>query len=78
MLYYVRVDISAGIDVNETSASKECGICCCWYFLDKKFKFQRNAWNDLWMKNIAILNIQGVDYCCIIILTGKSKAINLL
>ena len=30
------------------------------------------------MKNIAILNIQGVDYCCIIILTGKSKAINLL
>ena len=43
MLYYVRVDISAGIDVNETSASKECGICCCWYFLDKKFKFQRNA-----------------------------------
>ena len=43
MLYYVRVDISAGIDVNEISASKECDICCCWYFLDKKFKFQRNA-----------------------------------
>ena len=78
MLYYVRVDISAGIDVNETSASKECDICCCWYFLDKKFKFQRNAWNDLLMKNIAILNIQGVDYCCIIILTGKSEAINFL
>ena len=78
MLYYVRVDISAGIDVNEISASKECDICCCCYFLDKKFKFQRNAWNDLLMKNIAILNIQGVDYCCITILTGKSKAINLL
>ena len=78
MLYYVRVDISAGIDVNEISASKECDICCCWYFLDKKFKFQRNAWNDLLMKNIAILNIQGVDYCCIIILTGKSEAINFL
>ena len=43
MLYYVRADISAGIDVNETSASKECDICCCRYFLDEKFKFQRNA-----------------------------------
>ena len=30
------------------------------------------------LSNIAILNIQGVDYCCIISKIGKSEAINLL
>ena len=27
MLYYDRIDVSEGIDVNKTSASKECNIC---------------------------------------------------
>ena len=36
MLEYNRIDISEGIDRNKTSASKECNICHCWYFLDKK------------------------------------------
>ena len=27
MLYYDRIDVSAGVDVNKTSASKECDIC---------------------------------------------------
>ena len=35
MLYDERIDVSEGIDVTETSASKECIICNCWYFLDK-------------------------------------------
>ena len=26
MLYYGRIDVSERIDVNETSASKQCGI----------------------------------------------------
>ena len=28
-----------GIDVNKTSASKECDICHYWYFLNYCFKF---------------------------------------
>ena len=32
MLYYDRIDISKGIDVKETGASKECDICHYWYF----------------------------------------------
>ena len=39
MLYYDRIDVSEGIGVNKTSASKECDICHYWYFLDRKFKF---------------------------------------
>ena len=27
MLYYDRIDVSEGIDINKTSASKECVIC---------------------------------------------------
>ena len=34
MLHYDQIDVFESIDVNKTSASKEC-------FLDKGFKFQR-------------------------------------
>ena len=32
MLYCDRTDVSEGIDVHKTSASKECIICLYWYF----------------------------------------------
>ena len=86
MLYFDRIDVSEGIYVIKTSASKECDICHYWYFLNFSFKFQPNASNrchDLLMMSInlsdvAILNIKGSDYCCIISLISKSEAINLL
>ena len=40
MLYYDRIDVSEGIDVNKTSESKDSIICHYWYFLDQGFKFQ--------------------------------------
>ena len=43
MLYYDRIDVSEGIDVNKTSASKECDICHYKYFLNYSFKFQPNV-----------------------------------
>ena len=39
MLHFDRIDVSAGIDINKTSASKECNICHYWYFLNYSFKF---------------------------------------
>ena len=39
MFCYDRVDVSEGIDVNKTRASKECDICHYWYFLNYSFKF---------------------------------------
>ena len=70
MIYYGRIYVSDGIDVNKTSASKECDICHYWYFLDYKFKFQPNVCNnchDLLMmsvnpRDVAILNMKGSDY----------------
>ena len=32
MLYFDRIGVSEEIDVNKTSASKECDICHYWYF----------------------------------------------
>ena len=86
MLYFDRIDISEGTDINKTSASKECDICHYWYFLNYSFKFQPNVCNrchDLLMmsmnlSDIAILNIKGSDYRCIISLISKNEAINLM
>ena len=86
MLYFDRIDISEGIDVNKTSSSKECDICHYCYFLNYSFKFQPNVCNrchDLSMmsmnlSDIAILNIKGSNYRCIISLTSKHEIINLM
>ena len=84
MLYFDRIYISEGIDINKTSVSKECDICHCCYFLNKGFKFQLvvcNGCHNLLMmsmslSDIAILNIKGADYCCVISGISKSEAIN--
>ena len=85
VLYFHRIDVSQGIDVNKTSASKECDICHYWYFLCYTFKFQPNVCNrchDLLMfmnlRDITMLNIKGSDYCYIISLISKNEAINLM
>ena len=82
MLYYDKIDVSEGIDINKTSASKECDFCHYWYFLNEGFKFQKYACNrchDLSMMsmnliNIAILKIKNAGYRCIISEISKSVA----
>ena len=34
MIYYDRIDVSEGIDVNMTDESEECDIYHYWYFLN--------------------------------------------
>ena len=58
MLYYYRIGVSEGIDVNKTRASKECDVSHFCYFLNYSF-------NDLLMMSVnlsdfAILNIIAV------------------
>ena len=86
MLYYDRIYVSEGIDVNKASESKTCDICHYCYFLNKGFKFQSyvcNRCHDLVimsmnLSNIAILNIKGADYRCTISGIIKNEAINLM
>ena len=39
MLYFNRIDVFEGTDVNKTSASKECDVCHYWHFLKFNFTF---------------------------------------
>ena len=39
MLYYDRIDVSEGIDVNKKIKSKECNICHYCNLLGKGFRF---------------------------------------
>ena len=60
MLEYDRIDISEGIDVNKTSASKECDICHYWYFQNIDFKYEPYLYNgchDLMQKALSFNNV---------------------
>ena len=87
MLYFDRIDVSEGTDVNKSIALHECVACHYRYFLEINFRFQKvcDGCHDVFsimiyisLYDIAILNICGVDYCCIINEINKSEAINLL
>ena len=60
MLEYDRIDSSEEIDVNKTSLSKECDICCYWYFKDIGFRYESylcNGCHDLMQKALSFNNI---------------------
>ena len=65
---------------------KEYELCHYWYFKDVGFKFEPHVCNkcqDILMtayelKNIAILNVKGVDFTCILWVISGDKAVNRL
>ena len=79
MLQCQKIDVSGEIDVNKTSASKECELCHYWFLKDIGFKFEEhvcNKFHDLLtitysLKDIAISNAKGATFRCI--LMGISK-----
>ena len=74
MLQYDRIDVLEEIDISKTSKSKKCMLCHYWCFKDVVYKFPPHFCNGchavsmmaLELKNIAILNTNGVDYRCIL------------
>ena len=70
MIEYERIDISEGIDVNNTNLSKECDICHYWYFKDIDLKYELylcNGCHNLMQKamsfnNVAIVYVKGSAY----------------
>ena len=87
MLQYEKIDVSEGIDVNKTSASKECMLCHYWYYKDVGLRFGPHVCNkchDVLMKsacelrNIAILNVKCVNFRCILWGISRDEAVNSL
>ena len=86
MLQYQKTDVSEEIDVNKTSASKECELFHYWFFKSIGFKFEEHVCNkchDLLtiaysLKDIAILNAKGAAFRCILIGISKNEGLERL
>ena len=86
MLRYQKIDFSEGIDINKTSASKECELFHYWFFEDIGFKFEEHVCNkchDLLtmaysLKNIAILSAKGATFRCILMGISKNEGLKRL
>ena len=83
MLQYEKIDVSEGIDVNKTSASKEYELCHYWFFKDVAFKFEEHVCNkchDLLTmayssNNIAILGAKSATFRCLLIGISENEAL---
>ena len=86
MLRYQKIDVSEGIDVNKTIASKECELCHYWFFKDAGFKFEKHVCNgrhDLLtmaysLKIIAILSAKGVTFRRVLMGISKNEGLKRL
>ena len=85
MLEYDRIDISEGIDVNKTNASKECDIYHYWYSKDIGFKYEPyfcSGYHGLIQKainfNVAIVSIKRSNYAVHFWYMSKHDAINIM
>ena len=86
MLQYGKIDVSEGIDVNKTSASKECELCCYSFSKDVVFKFEEHVCNgchDLLtmihsLKNIAILSAKRATFRCLLMGISKNETLKKL
>ena len=67
---YDRIDISKGIDVDETNESRECKFCHYWFVLIKNFKYGPYLCDGCYdisqkstdFKNITIVHIKKTVY----------------
>ena len=86
MLRSQKIDVSEGIDINKTGASKECELCHYCFFKDTGFTFEEHVCNkchDLLtmaysLKNIAILNAKGATFSCILMALVKNEGLKRL
>ena len=62
MLHFGRIDISESIDVNKTSASKECIIFYYFYFLEKGYTFQLDACNGFQDALMMFINLNDIAF----------------
>ena len=81
IVQYDKIDISEGIGINKTSASKQCDVCHYWYFLNIKFSYEPylcNGCHNLMQKamnfnDVLIVSIKGNDYRFIFGICAKMK-----
>ena len=83
MLRYQKMDVSEGININKTNASKECELHHYWFFKGVGFKFEEHVCNkchDLLtiaysFKDTGILNAKGATFRCILMDISKNEVL---
>ena len=86
MIQYQKIDVSEGINVNKTIASKEWELYHYWLFKDVGFKFEEHVYNGCHdsltmahsLKNIAILSANGTTSKCLLMGISKHEALKRL
>ena len=86
MLEYDRIDISEEIDINNTTASKECDICHYWCIKDIGFRYEPylcNGCHDLLQKvmsfnDVTIVYGKGSAYRIHFWYMSKNDAIRMM
>ena len=87
MLEYDRIDISEGTDIKKCKeTSRECSLCKFYYFLDKNFNYGPYLCNGCYdmslkaisMKNLTIINYNGIHYRVKLAFISKNDASNLI
>ena len=84
MSQYININISEVVDLNKTSASKECKVCHYWFFKDIGFESEEHVCNGRHyvlktgysLENIFNLGAKGCAYRCILMRTSKNEALN--
>ena len=74
MLRYQTIHASERIDVNKTSASKECELFCDCFFKDIGFKFEEHVCN----KCHDLLSAKGATFRCILMGISKNETLKQL
>ena len=86
MQEYERIDISEGIDVNNTNFSKECDIFHYYYFKNIGFKYEKYLCNGchnvmqigVIFNNVAIIYVKGSAYKIHFWYMSKDDAVNIM
>ena len=86
MLRCQKINVSEAIDINKTTASKECELCHYWFFKDIGFKSEKHVCNKCHvlltmaysLKNIAKMSATGVTFPCILMGISKNEGLKRL
>ena len=86
MSQYININISEGVDLNKTSASRKCKLYHYLFFKDIGFESEEHVCNEChyvlrtgyFLENIFNLGAKSVTYKCILMRTSKNEALKKL
>ena len=86
MSQYININISEEVDLNKTSATKECEVYHYWLFKDIGFESEEHVCNRYHYvlktgyssENIFNLGAKGGTYRCILMCTSENEALKRL